>query len=124
MQLVYSNLKYRKSASTKNDPQQDEKSSKSDKGQSSSKSSGKKEKASKRTGESNTLIIGDSMVRGLSPFRRAKGESGEAVAMGGAGIKRVTDEVKAAKQKKGKVDRIVLEVGTNDISRVKGMVSC
>ena len=55
---------------------QERKPSKSDKGQSASKSSDKKERDSKRTGENNTLIIGDSMVRELNPFSRTKGETG------------------------------------------------
>ena len=60
------------------------------------------------------------MVRELNPFSRTKGETGEVVAVGGAGIKRITDEVKDISKKKGKVDRIILEVGTNDISRGEG----
>ena len=46
-------------------------------------------------GRPETLIFGDSIVRGWKPFREAKGEKGKTIAIGGAGIARVTDEVKA-----------------------------
>ena len=47
-------------------------------------------KTVKDKGRPDTLIIGDSIVRGLSPFREAKGEKGKTISIGGAGTARVT----------------------------------
>jgi len=80
---------------------------------------GRKIRTVKDKGRPDTLIIGDSIVRGLSPFREAKGEKGKTISIGGAGIARVADEVKAECQA-GKVKRMVLEVGTNDVGRGEG----
>ena len=87
--------------------------------ESNNNNAGKKNKVDKGKERPDTLIVGDSIVRGLSPFREAKGESGKTVSIGGAGIARVMDEVKT-EAKAGRVKRMILQVGTNDVGRGEG----
>lgn len=65
------------------------------------------------------LILGDSMVRGLNPFKDNAEVACKVVALGGAGVERLQTACEEVCEKE-QFDRVVIEVGTNDVGRRMG----